>query len=106
MSGISLTSSSLFDLAILCVYFIFTAITAFIRSTHANPSQVQRAQAIAHSFGRDVVGWEEIWDNFGTKLNPSTIIQQWIPGSTIGPAVVQAGYRLIWSTDGVWFVSR
>ena len=65
---------------------------------------VARAQAIAHAYGRDVVGWEEIWDNFGTKLDPSTIIQLWIPGSTIGPAVVEAGYRLIWSQDGTWYL--
>ncbi len=25
-------------------------------------------------------------------------------GSTIGPAVVEAGYRLLWSTDGVWYL--
>lgn len=65
---------------------------------------VSHAQAIAHAYGRDVVGWEEIWDHFGTQLNPSTIIQQWLPGSTIGPEVVAAGYRLLWSTDGVWYL--
>ena len=65
---------------------------------------VARAQAIAISYGRDVVGWEEIWDNFGTKLNPSTIIEQWKTGSTIGPAVVAAGYRLIYAEDGVWYL--
>ena len=65
---------------------------------------VARAQQIAHAYGRDVVGWEEIWDHFGTQLNPSTIIEQWLPGSTIGPAVVAAGYRLIWATDGVWYL--
>ena len=65
---------------------------------------VTRAQAIAHAYGRDVVGWEEIWDHFGTQLDPSTIIHQWLPGSTIGPAVVEAGYRLLWSTDGIWYL--
>ena len=65
---------------------------------------VKRAQAIAHAYGRDVVGWEEIWDHFGTQLAPSTIIHQWLGGSTIGPAVVEAGYRLLWSTDGVWYL--
>ena len=85
------------------------SIVAWMNENNLNTSTayeyfVARAQAIGHAYGRDVVGWEEIWDNFGTKLNPSTIIQQWSPGSTIGPAVVAAGYRLIWSTDGVWFV--
>ncbi len=27
-----------------------------------------------------------------------------IAGSTIGPAVVAAGYRLLWSTDGIWYL--
>ena len=26
---------------------------------------VKEVQAIAHGYGRDVVGWEEIWDHFG-----------------------------------------
>ncbi|EDQ89857.1 uncharacterized protein MONBRDRAFT_18960 [Monosiga brevicollis MX1] len=39
---------------------------------------VKRAQAIAHGYGRDVVGWEEIWDHFGTQLDKSTIIHQWL----------------------------
>ncbi len=34
------------------------------------------AKAIARSFGRDVVVWEEIWDHFGTNLDKSTIIHQ------------------------------
>ena len=37
---------------------------------------VRRAQAIARSQGRDVVGWEEIWNHFGTELDKSTIIHQ------------------------------
>jgi hexosaminidase len=37
---------------------------------------VRRAQAIARGQGRDVVGWEEIWKHFGTKLDKSTIIHQ------------------------------
>lgn len=85
------------------------AVQAWMTANGLNTSttymyMVAHAQAIAHAYGRDVVGWEEIWDNFGTKLNPSTIIHQWLPGSTIGPAVTAAGYRLIWSTDGIWYL--
>ncbi|GMH55875.1 hypothetical protein TrST_g2448 [Triparma strigata] len=65
---------------------------------------IARVQAIAHSMGREVIGWEEIWNHFGTSLDPSTIIHQWLPGSTVGPEVTAAGYRLIWSTDGVWYL--
>lgn len=97
---------------------------------------VKRAQAIAHGFGRDVVGWEEIWfvaargplrspcylwvrtfqfktrtlicgacrDHFGTSLDKSTIIHQWLPGSTIAANATSHGYRVLWSTDGVWYL--
>jgi hexosaminidase len=65
---------------------------------------VQRAQGIAHSQGRDVVGWEEIWNHFGTQLDPSTIIHQWLPGSTVAKNCTSHGYRVLWSTDGVWYL--
>eukprot|EP00759_Apiculatamorpha_spiralis_P047501 PhF_6_TR43148/c0_g1_i1/m.66038/K12373/HEXA_B; hexosaminidase len=65
---------------------------------------VQKAQAIAHAQGRDVVGWEEIWNHFGTKLDKSTIIHIWLGGSTNAPAITNAGYRLLWSVDGVWYL--
>jgi hexosaminidase len=65
---------------------------------------VQRAQKIAQSMGRDVVGWEEIWNHFGTQLAPETIIQQWLPGSSIAVNATAHGYRVIWSTDGVWYL--
>ena len=56
---------------------------------------VKRAQAIAHGYGRDVVGWEEIWDHFGTSLDKSTIIHQWLPGSTIAANATAHGYRSV-----------
>ncbi len=65
---------------------------------------ISRVQGIAHGQGREVVGWEEIWNKFGTELDPTTIIHQWLPGSTIAPDVVKAGYRLLWSTDGIWYL--
>jgi len=65
---------------------------------------VRRSQAIAHAQGRDCVGWEEIWDRFGTSLDKSTIIHQWLPGSTIAANATAHGYRVLWSTDGVWYL--
>ena len=65
---------------------------------------LNRVQSIAKAQGRDVVGWEEIWNHFGTKLDKSTIIHQWIPGSHVGGNVTAAGYRLIWSTDDKWYL--
>jgi hexosaminidase len=43
---------------------------------------VQRAQGIAHS----------------------TIIHQWLPGSTVAKTCTSHGYRVLWSTDGVWYL--
>jgi len=65
---------------------------------------VNRSQSIARGMGRDVVGWEEIWDHFGTELDKSTIIHQWLPGSTIAENATASGYRVLWSTDGAWYL--
>ena len=65
---------------------------------------VHRVQEIAHGYGRDVVGWEEIWNEFGTALDPSTIVHQWISNSNIAPAVTAAGYRLLFSTSSAWYL--
>lgn len=65
---------------------------------------VKRAQTIARNYGRDVVGWEEIWNHFGTDLDKSTIIHQWLPGSTVSKNATANGYRCLWSTDGVWYL--
>jgi len=65
---------------------------------------VKRAHQIARAQGRDTVGWEEIWNHFGTDLDKSTIIHQWLPGSKVVVAATAAGYRVLWSTDGVWYL--
>lgn len=54
-------------------------------------SFVKKYQAIAHSKGRDVAGWEEIWHHFGTQLDKSTIIHQWLGGSTAMPNLTSHG---------------
>lgn len=52
---------------------------------------VKQYQAIAHAKGRDVAGWEEIWHHFGTELDKSTIIHQWLGGSTAMPNLTSHG---------------
>ena len=52
---------------------------------------VKQYQAIAHAKGRDVAGWEEIWHHFGTELDKSTIIHQWLGGSTAMPNLTAHG---------------
>eukprot|EP00056_Hartaetosiga_gracilis_P011549 m.175691 g.175691 ORF g.175691 m.175691 type:complete len:608 (+) comp13519_c1_seq3:29-1852(+) len=64
---------------------------------------VNRTQAIAHSYGRDVIGWEEIWDHFGTTLDKSTIIHQWLSGSKAAQEAANAGYRVLYSSSDTWY---
>ena len=40
----------------------------------------------------------------GTELDKSTIIHQWLGGSTAMPNLTSHGYRGLWSTDGVWYL--
>ena len=88
---------------------LLQSIAAWMSSKGFSPDDsyeyfVKRAQDIAHSQGRDVVGWEEIWNHFGTQLDPSTIIHQWLPGSSVSKNCTAHGYRVLWSTDGVWYL--
>jgi len=85
------------------------SIAAWLKEKGLTPDQgyayfVKEAHRIARSQGRDVVGWEEIWDHFGTELDKSTIIHQWLPGSKIAANATSHGYRVLWSTDGVWYL--
>ena len=55
---------------------VYLFIIHFSHTSQTYEYFVKRTQAIAHSQGRDVVGWEEIWNHFGTSLAKSTIIHQ------------------------------
>jgi hexosaminidase len=56
---------------------------------------------------RMVVGWQEIWEHFGTALNKNTIIQQWLPNSIALPLnVTSHGYRLVWSDSSKWYLDH
>ena len=85
------------------------SIAAWLKERGLTPDQgyayfVKRAHSIARAQGRDVAAWEEVWDHFGTELDKSTIIHQWLPGSKIAANATSHGYRVLWSTDGVWYL--
>lgn len=65
---------------------------------------IARVQEIAHKQGREVVGWEEIWNHFKSDLDPTTIVHVWLSGSTVGPEATSAGYRMIWSRSDLWYL--
>ena len=69
---------------------------------------LKRIQAyVWANLDRNVVGWQEIWNHFGTSLNKKTIIHQWLPNSVSLPLnVTSHGYRLIWSDSSVWYLDH
>eukprot|EP00742_Colponemidia_sp_Colp-10_P009006 GILJ01009788.1.p1 GENE.GILJ01009788.1~~GILJ01009788.1.p1 ORF type:complete len:559 (-),score=60.15 GILJ01009788.1:148-1788(-) len=59
----------------------------------------------ALKYGRTPVAWEEVFVNFGKKLNPKTIIHIWKDFDTLAQ-VVEAGYRAILSNSDVWYLDH
>lgn len=86
------------------------SITAWLKAQgFTNPNQgyqyfVARVQALAQAMGRDVVGWNGIWDNFGTELAKGTIIHKWIGDVKSIVDITSAGYRVLWSVDSPWYL--
>ena len=64
---------------------------------------VSRVQQLAIDQGRDVIGWDEIWAAFGTKLNKSTIVHAWRSAQVCVDAT-KAGYRCLWSPYSAWYL--
>eukprot|EP01063_Lacrimia_lanifica_P026394 TRINITY_DN3551_c0_g1_i1.p2 TRINITY_DN3551_c0_g1~~TRINITY_DN3551_c0_g1_i1.p2 ORF type:complete len:512 (+),score=167.02 TRINITY_DN3551_c0_g1_i1:70-1605(+) len=67
---------------------------------------VQRVTQIVQKLGKHVVGWDELWENFGTQLDKKTIIHQWRANHLAVKPAVQAGYQVIWSNDGPWYLDH
>ncbi|KAK9138992.1 hypothetical protein Sjap_009586 [Stephania japonica] len=66
---------------------------------------VLRAQKIALSHGYEVINWEETFNHFGSKLNPSTVVHNWLEGN-VAPRVVAAGLRCIVSNQDKWYLDH
>lgn len=66
---------------------------------------VLRAHDYTISRNRDPVNWEEVFNHFGTKLDPRSIIHIWLDHATLG-RVVAAGYRGILSNQDVWYLDH
>lgn len=66
---------------------------------------VLRAQKIAASLNWTPVNWEETFNTFPTKLNPQTIVHNWL-GSGVCPKAVAKGFRCIFSNQGVWYLDH
>ncbi|XP_021739613.1 beta-hexosaminidase 1-like [Chenopodium quinoa] len=75
--------------------------------THNDAYQyfVLRAQEIAISNNRTPVNWEETFRSFPSKLNPRTVVHNWLV-SGICPKAVAKGFRCIFSNQGVWYLDH
>ncbi|KAK9684149.1 hypothetical protein RND81_10G190000 [Saponaria officinalis] len=66
---------------------------------------VVKAQEIAILNNRTPVNWEETFINFPSKLNPKTVVHNWLV-SGICPKAVAKGFRCIFSNQGVWYLDH
>lgn len=66
---------------------------------------VLRAQDMAISNNRTPVNWEETFYTFSSKLNPRTIVHNWLR-SGICPEAVAKGFRCIYSNQGFWYLDH
>lgn len=66
---------------------------------------VLRAQKIAIAQNWIPVNWEETFNTFKEKLNPQTVIHNWL-GPGVCPKVVANGFRCIFSNQGVWYLDH
>lgn len=58
---------------------------------------------MATKYGKVPVGWNEVWNQVGTRLPKESIIQHWIGHTTCGE-VTENGNRCIYSPDGPWYL--
>ncbi|KAL8166797.1 hypothetical protein V2J09_008296 [Rumex salicifolius] len=66
---------------------------------------VLRAQEIAISKNWSPVNWEETFNSFASKLNPKTVVHNWL-GPGVCPKAVAKGFRCIYSNQGVWYLDH
>ena len=66
---------------------------------------VDRAQDIIFKHGRTPVGWDEIYQNFGTAIDKRTIIHVW-NDETLVHNITRDGYRVLYSPDDwpAWYM--
>ncbi|KAL4376864.1 hypothetical protein GQ457_02G023070 [Hibiscus cannabinus] len=66
---------------------------------------VLKAQEIAVSKDWTPVNWEETFNSFPSKLNPRTVVHNWL-GPGVCPKAVAKGFKCIFSNQGVWYLDH
>lgn len=64
---------------------------------------VERAHDIIYKMGRTPINWDEVWANFGTTIDPNTIIHVWRNEEYVFNAT-RDGFRVLVSPDGPWYL--
>lgn len=60
---------------------------------------VRKSNAMALASNKSPMRWEEVWTNFGTTLDPRTIIHAWKTAASVASAS-SAGFRVVYSVSG------
>ncbi|GMJ09531.1 beta-hexosaminidase 1 [Hibiscus trionum] len=66
---------------------------------------VLKAQEIAISKDWTPVNWEETFNSFPSKLNPRTVVHNWL-GPGVCPKAVAKGFKCIFSNQGAWYLDH
>lgn len=66
---------------------------------------VLRAQELAITLGWTPVNWEETFNAFSKRLNPNTVVHNWL-NSGVCPSAVAKGFKCIFSNQGVWYLDH
>ncbi|CAH9065387.1 unnamed protein product [Cuscuta europaea] len=66
---------------------------------------VLRGQEIAISQNWTPVNWEETFNAFASRLNPQTVVHNWLR-SGVCPKAVAKNFRCIYSNQGVWYLDH
>ena len=74
-----------------------------LTSKDAYRYMVERAHDIVYAAGRTPVNWDEVWKNFGTTIDPNTIIHVWDDEGIVQRATAD-GFRVLVSPDGPWYL--
>lgn len=66
---------------------------------------VLKAQEIAIAQNWTPVNWEETFNAFASRLNPRTVVHNWL-GPGVCPKAVAKGFKCIFSNQGVWYLDH
>jgi hexosaminidase len=64
---------------------------------------VTQVDAMALAINKKPMRWEEVWNHFGTDLNPQTLIHVWLNAETMNNASSH-GYQTVYSLTNTYYL--